>query len=89
MTIDHDELFNQFWAMYPLHIHKSYAKEIFIRHCKQGRYEDIMKATKGYLAHLKHCRVKLGFDKWPMHPSTFLNKDRWRDYLGWKYNAPM
>lgn len=88
MTEDYETLFNKFWELYPLHIHKRYAKEIFIRRCKQGYGEDIMKATRGYLAHLKHCRINLNFDKFPMHPSTFLNKERWRDYLDWGYKPP-
>ena len=85
MKNNYEQLFNRFWLMYPLKVHKKTAHRIFIRRCKQGHGEKILKCLEGYINHLKRYRRATGDDKWMMHASTFLNDERYLDYEGIKY----
>lgn len=84
-----DQLFEEFWKAYPKKRHRDYAKEIFITRARQGLIPEIAKALNGYLDYLKHRRVHDNFKQEPMDASTFLNKNRWKEYKDFKYEPPL
>jgi len=84
-----DPLFEEFWKGYPKKIHKEYAREKFMILARAGKIPDLKKATRGYMDYLKDQQVKRNFKQEPLNPATFLMKNRWRDYIEFKYEPPM
>ena len=84
-----DPLFDEFWKGYPKKVSKTVAREKFMILARAGKIPDLIKATNGYMDYLKHQRVKKNFDQEPMHPATFLAKDRWVDYVDFKYEPEL
>lgn len=84
-----DPLFEQFWKGYPKKVAKEVAREKFLILARAGKMPELIKATNGYLDFLKHKRIKENFDQEPMNPATFLMKNRWQDYVDFKYEPPM
>jgi hypothetical protein len=84
-----DLLFEEFWAVYPKRVHKESSKTIFISLCKKGHAEELKKAFSGYMDFLKNKRIRENFEQQPMNPETFLRKDRWKEYIDFKYEAPL
>jgi hypothetical protein len=82
-------LFDQFWSGYPKKVGKEVAREKFMILARAGKIPELIKATNGYMDFLKHQRIKKNFDQEPMHPATFLFKDRWRDYIDFKYQPEL
>jgi hypothetical protein len=71
--------FDEFWNSYPKKIGKKDAQRMWARIMKDGvSVAEILRAVKGYTIDLKKNETK---EKYIKHPSTFLNEDRWRDYL--------
>ena len=84
-----DPLFEEFWKGYPKKIAKDYAREKFMILARAGKIPELMKATKGYMDYLKDQHIKKNFKQEPLNPATFLTKNRWRDYIDFKYEPPM
>ena len=81
-------LFEEFWKGYPKKIAKDYAREKFMILARAGKIPELMKATKGYMDYLKDQHIKKNFKQEPLNPATFLTKNRWRDYIDFKYEPP-
>jgi hypothetical protein len=88
-TKSFDFLFEEFWKIYPKKIAKDYAKEKFMILARQGLMPNLIKATNGYLDFLKHRKIKDNFEQEPLNPATFLMKNRWKDFVDFKYEAPL
>ena len=84
-----DQLYEKFWEGYPKKVAKDYAREKFMILARAGKIPDLIKATNGYMDFLKHQRLEKNFEQEPMHPATFLMKDRWKDYIGIKYQPKL
>ena len=84
-----DPLFDQFWSGYPKKVAKEVAREKFLILARAGKIPELIKATNGYMDYLKAQRIKRNFNQEPMHPATFLMKDRWMDYVGFKYEPEL
>jgi hypothetical protein len=84
-----DPLFDQFWSGYPKKVAKEVAREKFMILARAGKIPDLIKATRGYMDHLKAERVQRNFEKEPMHPATFLSKDRWKDFIDYEYKPAL
>ena len=84
---EHIKAFNAFWEVYPKKIAKQYAKEKFMVLARRGFVPELSKAYEGYMDYLKHQKVNNNFNQEPLNPSTFLSKERWRDYIGFEYKA--
>lgn len=81
--------FNQFWESYPNKEAKDVAFEAFRALRKKEPLETIARAFNGYMDFLKNERIRNNFDRRPMNASTFLHKNRWKDFLDFKYEAPL
>jgi hypothetical protein len=88
-TTEFDPLFDEFWEGYPKKVGKEVAREKFMILARTGKITELIKATNGYMDYLKSQRVHKNFDQEPMNPATFLMKERWRDYIEFKYEPPM
>lgn len=84
-----DPLFEEFWKGYPKKVGKEVAREKFMILARAGKISELIKATNGYMDYLKSQKVHKNFDQEPMNPATFLMKNRWRDYMEFKYEPPM
>jgi len=69
--------FSSFWEAYPKHIGKQVAFESYQRVVPTYPAEDVIAAAKEYAQKCAHDKTE---EKFILHPSTFLNKDRWKDY---------
>jgi len=80
-------LFEEFWSAYPREgkFHKKACLAKFTAIVKAGKLDDLKDGFAGYLDYLKAQRLDRNFDQQPMHVSTFLNKDRYETYKGFKY----
>ena len=76
--------FEEFWNGVPNKISKGYARECFSRALKKASFEEIMAGLPAYHQYEKKRQKQEGYQ--PLHPSTWLNRERWTDEL--KYNAP-
>jgi hypothetical protein len=85
----YEKLFEQFWEGYPKKVARAVAREKFMILARAGKVPAMIKAVNGYMDYLKNQRVKKNFEQEPMHPSTFLSKDRWKDYIDFKYEADL
>jgi hypothetical protein len=78
--------FEDFWKAYPQDRgHEADALKAFRTLRKKESLETIARAFNGYMDFLKGKRVKENFAQRPMYASTFLQSDRWREYLDYKY----
>jgi len=84
-----DPLFEEFWKGYPKKVGKEVVREKFMILARAEKIPELIKATNGYMDYLKSQKVHKNFDQEPMNPATFLMKNRWRDYIEFKYEPPM
>lgn len=71
--------FEEFWELYPRQVEKKDAFKAFEKLMKDGvSLDDILLATKNYAEYLLTENTELKYIK---HPTTFLNADRWQDWL--------
>lgn len=85
-----DKKFEEFWSAYPKE-GKHAKKESRVKFgalVKRGELPDFVKAFHGYLDFLKHQRIDNNFNQKPLYAKTFLN-DRWREFIDFKYEAPL
>jgi hypothetical protein len=82
-------LFEEFWIAYPREgrFHKKACLQRFAELVKAGHLAELKAGFAGYLDHLKDEKLNKGFDKRPMHVMTFLNKERFKTYKDFKYEA--
>lgn len=66
------QMFEQFWHTYPPKTNKAKAKAAFIKAGKKHSIAEILEGLDNYIAH------KPDYQAW-MHPTTFLNGERWND----------
>ena len=81
--------FDSFWGAYPIKFGKQDALKAFKILRRTILLEDIAKAFNGYMDFLKSKRIKENFEQKPMYAATFLRSERWREYLDFKYRAPL
>jgi len=71
--------FEEFWKMVPNKIGKGYAKSCFKNALKRSSFEKIVAGLPTYAEYEKKRRKRPDYQ--PLHPSTWLNQDRWHDSL--------
>jgi len=84
-----EEAFKEFWEAYPKKVAKDYAKEKFMILVRKGELENVRKAHNGYMDYLKARKIHDNFEQEPMNPATFLMKNRWKDYIDYKYKPKL
>jgi predicted phage replisome organizer len=71
--------FDEFWSLYPRKIEKQKALSAWEGVIKRGSDpSEVLQATNNYIQQIKVNETETKFIK---HPSSFLNKDTWKDYL--------
>lgn len=70
--------FEQFWSVYPRKVAKAVAFGKFKAALKKDSFEYIMQCAMNYA---KDCEYKGTEQQYIKHPSTFLEKERYRDYF--------
>jgi hypothetical protein len=81
--------FSLFWDAYPIKEGKQDALRAFKALRKTVSLETIARAFNGYMDFLKHERIKNNFDRRPKLAATLLRGDRWKEYLDFKFKAPL
>lgn len=81
--------FKDLWDDWPVKKDKDQALINYRRERRTHTVEELEKAVEGYEAFLKTQRLKKGFDQQPLYLSTFLNKNRWKEYLDEQYNPSL
>jgi uncharacterized protein YdaU (DUF1376 family) len=84
-----EEEFSLFWDSYPIKEGKQDALRAFKALRKTVPLETIARAFNGYMDFLKHERLKNNFDRRPKLAATLLRGDRWKEYLDFKFKAPL
>jgi hypothetical protein len=81
------QLFEEFWANYPREgrFHKAACLVRFTSLVKAGHLDDLKAGFAGYLGFLKHKELNENFKQQPLHVMTFLNKERYMTFKGYKY----
>ena len=81
------QLFEEFWQAYPREgrFHKKACLARFTSITKNGGLDDLKAGFAGYVDHLKDENLNKHFDKQPMHMMTFMNKERYLTYKGFRY----
>lgn len=69
--------FEKFWSVYPRRIGKQVAFIAWLKVVESYPATDIISAAEEYAA---ECEREQREERYVLHPSTFLNKDRWKDY---------
>jgi len=85
----YEKLFKDFWEAYPKKVARDVAKEKFMILMRQGLSKEIVRAFNGYVDYLKMRKVRDNFDQEVLNPATFLMKNRWKDYVDFKYSPPL
>jgi hypothetical protein len=81
--------FKDLWDDWPVKKDKDQALINYRRERRTHTVEELEKAVEGYEAFLKSQRLKKGFDQQPLYLSTFLNKNRWKEYLDEQYSPSL
>jgi len=84
-----EKLFKDFWEAYPKKVAKDVAKEKFMILIRKGLSKELIKGFNGYVDYLKMRKVRDNFDQEALNPATFLMKNRWKDYVDFKYSPPL
>ena len=85
------QLFEEFWQAYPREgrFHKKACLTRFMSIAKNGGIDDLKAGFAGYVDHLKDEKLNKHFDKQPMHMMTFMNKERYLTYKGFRYEPSL
>jgi len=85
------QLFEEFWSAYPREgrFHKKACLARFTSIAKNGGIDDLKAGFAGYMDHLKDEKLNKHFDKQPMHMMTFMNKERYLTYKGFRYEPSL
>lgn len=79
--ITYEEEFLQWWAIYPRNDNKEKAWKKFNNALKEIPFDQLMEATKAYVA-LREREIEEGRNdshRYTPHPETWLNNKRWKD----------
>jgi hypothetical protein len=74
---DYTPEFDEFWNVYPRKISKSVAFTKWKKIIKTESFDFLMQCVSNYA---KECEMKKTADEYIKHPSTFLEKERYKDY---------
>lgn len=75
--IEYTPEYDTFWGIYPRHIGKEVAFKRFVTLTKEYPAEDIISSAKVYADKMREERKE---EQYMLHPVTFLNQGRWKDY---------
>lgn len=77
------DAFEQWWQLYRLKRDKTHAQKCFERVRKSGEllFDDLLFATKGYMAEYDRPEDPKKFRPSMKYPATWLNKGGWSEYL--------
>lgn len=94
LAIDLDDAYEAWWNVYPRHEGKKPAKEHFRARCKDGLFDEICEGAYGYGQYIKQQLSNRGmsleeYEGYIKHPKTFLQKDCWKEKIGYKYYAKL
>jgi hypothetical protein len=73
-----EELFDEFWSVYPKRMAKAHARIAFDRACKKADAKTIIEAAKQFSEFLQHQGTQ---KKYMPLATTWLNGERWEDEL--------
>lgn len=71
----YDQIFEKFWKVYPRKVAKKQAAKIF-KKIHQKNYKNLLKGVLLFSEEKKNTDIQ-----YIPHPSTWLNQERWMDYL--------
>lgn len=79
VLVEYSEEFKEFWAAYPLKIRKliAFKKYQSVRKHPEHTRARVNDSAVEYAA---ICKREKREDRYILHPATFLEKDRWKDY---------
>lgn len=86
-TIAHE--FDELWNLWPKKKDRERALVNYRRVRRSHGLEEIEKSVDGYLSFLKSQRIHKHFEQESLYLSTFLNKNRWKEYLGESYEPSL
>lgn len=69
-----DEMFEEFWQVFPRKVGKDKARKSFVKAIERARFADIMAALHQQVPYLTSKSIELR-----PHPTTWLNQGRWQD----------
>lgn len=69
--------FKSFWSVYPKRMAKAPAFKAWVKKVRTYQPDDIISAAKEYA---EQCAKERKEEQFILHPATFLNQDRWKDY---------
>jgi hypothetical protein len=76
------EFLSQFWPNVPNKLGKGLAREAYIKsRIKGASKEAILRGLETYRKYEEHRRANSNGDYKPLHPTTWLNQERWEDEL--------
>lgn len=74
---NNEELFTEFYELYPRKLNKKKSKEKYFKILKDGiKQEVIIKGLKSYIKYIETNNIETRFIK---HPTTWLNNECWED----------
>lgn len=87
--VSFDEAFDYWYKAYPKHVNRVIALEKFKARCRQGQFDEIDRGLTGYLNHIVNECSQRGIElkemmPYILYPQTFLNKERWKEFIGVK-----
>lgn len=89
IEVSFDEAFDYWYKSYPKHVNPKVALDKFKARCRQGQFNEVDQGLTGYLNYIINECSRRGielkeFMPYVLYPQTFLNKERWKEYIGVK-----
>ena len=89
ITIPVDDAFDIWYKDYPKKVNPKVALDKFKARCRQGQFDEVDRGLTGYLNYIRNELDRRGielkeFMPYVLYPQTFLNKERWKEYIGVK-----
>lgn len=89
IEVSFDEAFDYWYKCYPKHVNPKVALDKFKARCRQGQFEEIDQGLTGYLNYIISECSRRGIEikeyrQYILYPQTFLNKERWKEFIGVK-----
>jgi len=83
------EAFEYWYKCYPKKVNPKVALDKFKARCRQSQFDEIDKGLTGYLNYIRNELDRRGielkeFMPYILYPQTFLNKERWKEFIGVK-----
>ena len=94
IEVSFDKAFDYWYKCYPKHVNRVVALDKFKARCRQGQFDEIDSALTGYLNHIRNELDRRGIElkemmPYILYPQTFLNKERWKEFIGVKRIVPL